>query len=161
MRLTWTGSSLLLALLLLTGCVIRIERPAPTAIDTGKQESPRPVMSTEGMDEYSRHKLFASRYIEEGDYPSALEELSQARILRQDDPRLFELLALAHDGERESSKAYENFLLAGRMYIDAGDMDSAWRVLGWIGTYPGRDVDPRAAEIEEDLRAWQQSRADQ
>jgi len=149
----WAKITLIFAVLLLTGCVIRIERPVErTESESRAVTGPLPIMDTGALDDYDRHKLFASRYIEEGDYPKALGELSEARKLRQDAPGLYELMGIAHDADRESAAAYENFLRAGRIYLEAGDLDSATRMLGWLGTFATGRADPRAVEIEKGIR---------
>jgi len=154
----WVKSTLIVAALVLTGCIIRIERPVERVESESQDKTgPLPMMDTGGLDDYGRHKLFASRYIEEGDYQSALEELSKAGKLSQGDPELYELLALAYDGDRQSAPAYENFLLAGEMYLQAGGLESAWRMLGWLRSFKQYTGDPRAGEFEAYLRAHQET----
>lgn len=153
----WAKSTLIIAVLVLTGCVIRIERPASPSVEARKQGAPRLMLNSEGLDDYGRYKLFASRQIEEGDYVSALEDLEKARSIRQDDPALYELLALAYDGDRQSGPAYENFLRAGEMYLRAGGRESAWRMLSWLRSFKQYADDPRAGELEAELRAPQET----
>ena len=146
------ASALLLAALMSSGCVIRIERPAPERV-----AQPGLMPDTSGLDDYQRHRLFASRQIEEGDFGSALEELQSARDLRDDDPGLFEMLGIAYDGDRQPGLAYENFLRAGEMYLGEGDLEKAWRMLGWLGTFDQSKGDARAEGLEKELRDRQEA----
>ena len=145
-----TARFLLLVLmgLMMSGCIIRVESP-PMADDDIDRSSVGPVpINTTGLDEYDKHKLFASRYIEEGDFPMALEELESAEALRTDEPALFELKAIAYDADRQSQKAYDNFIKAAHMYMADGNKDKTVQMLGWLRTFQIHKDDSEYALIE-------------
>lgn len=104
---------------------------------------------------YESHRQSALRNIEVGDFTSAIEDIEAALKINDDDPALYEVLALAYDGDRQNALAYGHFLQAGQMYMAAGDIDKAWRVQGWLAAYAGSQDDPRAVEFESRLRRIQ------
>lgn len=101
------------------------------------KQGPLPLPGVEALDEYQRQLLFASRNIEEGDYESARQNLSHAMEIRKDDPRLYEMLGIACDADREPKTAFANFLKAGDMYLKAGNTEKAGKILGWLRTFSG------------------------
>jgi len=142
-----------LILLLTSGCVIRVESPAERFEPEIKSSFVQiPTPDTEGMSAYERHKLFASRYIVEGDYQSALDELYRARDMRQDDPELYERLGVAYDGDRQSGAAYENFFRAAEMYLASGDIGRAQSMHGWLRIFPQYSQDPNAPGLAARLK---------
>lgn len=96
---------------------------------------PLPTPDMSGLDEYSRQIAFASRNIEEGDWSMAMHNLHNAAKHRTDDPLLYEMYGIVYDSDREPNKAFENFKKAADMYYSSGNIDKAWRMLGWMRTF--------------------------
>lgn len=82
--------------------------------------------------EYDRLLRTADRYLTEGDYPAALDNLHKASILRPGDARFYEMLAVAHDADREPALAFGNFEKAGELYLATGDLARAAHVLEYL-----------------------------
>jgi Tfp pilus assembly protein PilF len=100
---------------------------------------------------YDGYLRTADRYLSEGDYAAALENLYKAAALRPDDARLHEKLAVAHDADREPAKAFASFEKAGELYLAEGDTARAARVLEYLRA-SGRDKAAVAA-FEKKLEA--------
>ena len=101
--------------------------------------------------EYDRLLRTAERYLTEGDYPAALDNLHKASTLRPGDARFYEMLAVAHDADREPALAFGNFEKAGELYLAAGDLARAARVLEYLRA-SGRER-PRVDVFEHELNA--------
>lgn len=101
--------------------------------------------------EYDRLLRTAERYLTEGDYPAALDNLHKASTLRPGDARFYEMLAVAHDADREPAMAFGNFEKAGELYLAAGDLDRAARVLEYLSA-SGREKQ-RVDAFEHELNA--------
>ncbi|MFC1769493.1 hypothetical protein ACFLZI_00405 [Nitrospirota bacterium] len=138
---------LLIITVLIAGCATRQPMEQLEAERTG---GPMPPPNTEGMTEFSKSISFASRYIEEGDYESAIENLLKAQEIR-DTASVHELLGIAYDAERDPDTAFTHFLRAGKMYYEQGNTKKAWSTLGWLRTI--RSKDPEVIEFEKMLRA--------
>lgn len=82
--------------------------------------------------EYDRLLRTADRYLTEGDYPAALDNLHKASTLRPGDARFYEMLAVAHDADREPAMAFGDFEKAGELYLAAGDLARAAHVLEYL-----------------------------
>jgi len=110
---------------------------------SGAKNGPIPMPDLSGLDEYTRQLVYASRNIEEGDWTMAMNNLQNAAKLRTDDPHLYEMFGIVHDSDREPLKAFENFRKAADMYFNAGNIDKAWKMLGWMRTFDiaTKDVD--------------------
>ncbi len=93
-----------------------------------------PGPGVEGLDEYQKQIVFAIKNIEAGDYDTAIENLKSAEKLRKDAPVLYEMFAIVYDADRQSDKAFGYFKKAGEMYFESGNMDKAWKMLGWMRT---------------------------
>lgn len=100
---------------------------------------------------YDRMLRAADRYLSEGDYPAALDQLQQASRLRPGDAGFYEKLAIAYDADRESAQAFDNFQKAGDLYLAAGELDRAARILEYLRA-SGR-AQPRVAAFELKLNA--------
>jgi len=81
---------------------------------------------------YDRLLRAADRYLSEGDFPAALEQLQEASKLRVGDARFYEKFAIAYDADRQPDKAFEYFATAGEMYLTADELDSAARILEYL-----------------------------
>jgi tetratricopeptide (TPR) repeat protein len=100
--------------------------------------------------------VFAQRNIEEGDFESAIENLNEAKKLRTNDPRLYELLGIAYDSERDSEKAFDYYRRSGELYFKSGNIDRAWTMLGWMRTAAVNQEDrDQIALFEKKLRERQ------
>ncbi|MCE5194451.1 MAG: hypothetical protein LLF28_03195 [Nitrospiraceae bacterium] len=102
---------------------------------TNSKSVPSPMPSLEGLDDYHKQLAYASKNIEEGDWGMAIENLKAAEKLIKDDPRLYEMFGVVYDADRDSKKAFENYMKAGNMYFEAGDIDKSWKVLGRLRTF--------------------------
>lgn len=141
-----TGILLILAAFMLSAC--------SGGLHQARQSS---KMDKRTAKAYDNHRQSALRYVEVGDFESAIADIEAALKINDEDPALYEVLALAYDGDRQNDRAYGHFLQAGRMYIDAGDIDKAWRVQGWLSAYSGSQQDPLAIEFESQLRRIQKN----
>ena len=108
---------------------------SPNPMASGIKSGPLPIPGIEGMNDYMKQLVFASRNIEEGDWPMAMQNLLTAEKIHQDDPRLYEMLGIVYDADREPKKAFEYFKKAGNMYFSEGNIVKAWTVLGWLKTF--------------------------
>ncbi|MEE8329438.1 MAG: hypothetical protein V3R54_05870 [Thermodesulfovibrionia bacterium] len=99
-----------------------------------KRSGPLPAPSVEGLDEYQKQIVFAIKNIEAGDYDTAMENLKSAEKLRKNAPMLYEMFGIVYDADRQSDKAFGYFIKAGEMYFKSGNMDKAWKMLGWMRT---------------------------
>ncbi|MDD5177275.1 MAG: hypothetical protein PHQ05_12725 [Sterolibacterium sp.] len=101
--------------------------------------------------EYDRLLRTAERYLSEGDYPAALDNLHQALARRPGDARFYKMLAVAYDADREPAKAFGYFEKAGELYLDEGDLVRAAHLLEVLRA-SGREQ-PRVAVFERKLEA--------
>lgn len=110
---------------------------------SGAKNGPIPMPDLSGLDEYTKQLVYASRNIEEGDWTMATHNLLNAEKLKADDPHLYEMFGIVYDSDREPQKAFDNFRKAADMYFNAGNIDKAWKMLGWMRTFniAAKDVD--------------------
>ncbi len=122
--------------------LFQISAHAQMGSSTTKKSGPLPSPNVEGLDEFQKMLVFASRNIEEGFYAGAIDDLKNAEMLRQDDPLLYEMFGIVYDADRQSNKAYGYFKRAGEMYLKADNMDKSWAMLGWMRTiqYNSKEV---------------------
>ena len=122
--------------------------PQPAAM---QESAAATAHAEETILEYDRLLRTADRYLSEGDYPAALDNLHKAQTLRPGDARFYEMLAVAHDADREPAMAFGNFEKAGELYLAAGDLARAARVLEYLRA-SGREKQ-RVAAFEHKLDA--------
>jgi hypothetical protein len=117
-------------------CSLSVGMSRDTAVDRSDSRPPMPTLSLKGMSEYQQHVSVAGRYIEEGDFDSALESLHLAKLKFDKDPLLYEMFGIAYDANRESEIAFKYYVEAFTRYLELGNRDKSFDMLGWMHTIP-------------------------
>lgn len=109
----------------------------------------------EQQNEYITQLKAADRYMQESDYPQALEiylKLAEKGASH----RLLEKIAVAYDGDRQSDKAFEYFRNAAELAIEAKDINMAKSIVSRMQLM-GRDK-ARTAELSAKIKAMEQTK---
>lgn len=130
-------------------CIALLLMLSVSACSPATQSAKLPSVSS-GLEGFELHMSYADRYVQEGDYESALAELQSAKTFNDEHPALYEMLGIVYDAQRDNENAFDNFLRAGRMYRDAGDSDRGMRVIGWLKTIKST---PDVQQLEQEIRA--------
>lgn len=104
-----------------------------------------PPVDPYSLDKCTRHLLFADQYLTASDYDSAEAEVNEAaKYCSPDDPRYNYMRALILDANERREEAYRYYYKAAKGYIEAGDMDSAFKAYSGL-----LSINPYGKEVEE------------
>jgi len=109
---------------------------------------PLPAANVDGLPQFIKLLTYAKSNIAEGDFEAAIENLKDAQKIHPDDPIMHEMFGLAYDGHRNGKKALTHFLNAGRTFFKEGNIDKAWKMIGWIKTIDAENTELIAFEKE-------------
>jgi len=109
-------------------------------------ESPRSLpVDPYSLDRCTRHLLFADQYLTVADYYFAEKEVNQAaKYCSPDDPRYNYMKALVLDAYEKRQEAFKYYYKAAKGYIEAGDMDSAFKAYSGL-----LSINPNSKEVKE------------
>lgn len=153
-RVAYFRATYLLVLFILGGAVsVLLAGAGPQSNKTSKG-GPLPAPNVEGLPQFLKLLVFARQNLAEGDFETALEHLKKAEKIHPKDPGLHHLMGLAYDGDRRTDKAFPHFLKAGELYFESGNMDKAWKMLGWLRTIDAKSK--KLAMLEQKIRKKQE-----
>lgn len=104
-----------------------------------------PPIDPYALDKCTRHLLFADQYLTASDYDSAEAEVKEAaKYCSSNDPRYNYMKALILDAYERRKEAYNYYYKAAKGYIEAGDMDSAFKAYSGL-----LSINPYGKEVKE------------